>query len=100
MITVTFDRQVMDTFTRAEAVEAHVLQFALVYVFGVNYEVSSHGKPLKETAEYFNCISSLFWGVPFQTVSKSDGVSLRKKPMKSVTDFIDTIKTSAKNSNK
>jgi hypothetical protein len=81
----------MDKFTRQEAVEAHVLQFALVYVFGSNYEVTSCGKPLKAISEFFNFVSTYFWGIPFKTVSKSDGISTRKKVMKPVSALAEAI---------
>ena len=75
---VTYDGVLLAKFERYEAFEAHCLQFATVYNYGANYEVSAKNKQLPQIRNWFIFVT-MMWGIRFRNKSKGDGVSLKQK---------------------
>ena len=80
---VTFDGIVVGKFPRTEALKAYCLQFATLYNYGVNYEVTATKKTLPGIRDWFNFNTIKFWDIRIFDISKCDGVSMKKKAITS-----------------
>ena len=63
-VVVTTNRIVLKEFSRDEAVQAHLLQFSSLYVFGLSYEHDENQKLLPEHIRNFFYFTSIYlWNI-------------------------------------
>lgn len=70
---VTCNGFMMGTFSRAEAIQAHSVQFGLLYIFGLSY--GGKNKKDKATRNFFEFVTYYLWGIR----PTSEGSSRKKR---------------------
>ena len=73
---VTFNRVVLCSLSKEEAIRAYIDQFGAFYVFGAPYQTGDNGQLLPEkTRNFFDFVTIFLWNIPVKFLRKGS-----KKP--------------------
>ena len=94
-LVVTVNRKVLTTLPRENALRAHIIQFASLYIFGLSYQTDGNNGQLssEKTRNFFDLLTIFFWNIPIKYMRKGSKKPKIKIVGKKVQDLWNNIST-------